>query len=314
VKNGRFLLISAIVISLLALQGTQVWASPALNATDANTANEMASTVSTAHMSVYLVFPTSVYPGQTETISANTTATSSGTIVSFSIGVFALIDGQLMKIASQTIVANAYVAVGEKWRSSLVVAIPADAQSALLTGTITEVWQQAPSYYSSYHVTPYYNMPYYTQNSQYYNSNYQYYNSNYNSQYYNYNSNYNTQQQIHLPRQAPAPETVGLFNGVAAPETAHLPNGVVALYTPSGGTIQLNPQLALPNGNAAFQKSPQTYVQPYVNMNIHQRSYMSRSATYYGPNFANYPPNYLPNYPPTQVTSQQTFALTYILG
>jgi sulfur relay (sulfurtransferase) DsrC/TusE family protein len=306
VKNGRFLLISAIVISLLALQGTQVWASPALNATDANTANEMASTVSTAHMSVDLVFPTSAYLGQTETISANTTATSSGTIVSFSIGVFALIDGQLMKIASQTIVANAYVAVGEKWRSSLVVAIPADAQSALLTGTITEVWQQAPNYYSSYHVTPYYNMPYYTQNSQ----------------YYNYNYNYNTQQQIHLPRQAPAPETVGLFNGVAAPETARLPNGVVALYTPSGGTIQLNPQLALPNGNAAFQKSPQTYVQPYVNMNIHQRSYMSRPATYYGPNpatyygpnFTNYPPNYLPNYPPTQVTSQQTFALTYILG
>jgi hypothetical protein len=298
VKNGRFLLISAIVISLLALQGTQVWASPALNATDANTANEMASTVSTAHMSVYLVFPTSVYPGQTETISANTTATSSGTIVSFSIGVFALIDGQLMKIASQTIVANAYVAVGEKWRSSLVVAIPADAQSALLTGTITEVWQQAPSYYSSYHVTPYYNMPYYTQNSQ----------------YYNYNYNYNTQQQIRLPRQTPAPETVGLFNGVAAPETARLPNGVVALYTPSGDTIQLNPQLALPNGNAAFQKPPQTYVQPYVNMNIHQRSYMSRPATYYGPNFTNYPPNYLPNYPPTQVTSQQTFALTQILG
>lgn len=296
-KNGRFLLISAIVISLLALQGTQVWASPALNATDANTANEMASTVSTAHMSVYLVFPTSAYPGQTETISANTTATSSGTIVSFSIGVFALIDGQLMKIASQTIVANAYVAVGEKWRSSLVVAIPADAQSALLTGTITEVWQQAPSY-SSYHVTSYYNMPYYTQNSQ----------------YYNYNYNYNTQQQIRLPRQAPAPETVGLFNGVAAPETARLPNGVVALYTPSGDTIQLNPQLALPNGNAAFQKPPQTYVQPYVNMNIHQRSYMSHPATYYGPNFTNYPPNYLPNYPPTQVTSQQTFALTYILG
>ena len=130
-------------------------------------------------------------------------------------------------------------------------------RSALLTGTITEVWQQAPNYSSSYHVTPYYNMPYYTQNSQY------------------YNYNYNTQQQIHLPRQAPAPETVGLFNGVAAPETARLPNGVVALYTPSGGTIQLNPQLALPNGNAAFQKSPQTYVQPYVNMNIHQRSYMS---------------------------------------
>jgi hypothetical protein len=205
-----------------------------------------------------------------------------------------------MKIASQTIVANAYVAVGEEWRSSLVVAIPADAQrSALLTGTITEVWQQAPDYCSSYHVTPYYNMPYYTQNSQYY-------------------YNYNTQQQVRLPRQAPAPESVRLFNGVVAPETGRLPNGVVALQTPSGDAIQLNPQLALPNGNAAFQKSPQTHMQPYVNMNVHQRSYMSRPVTYYVPNYVtNYPPNYLPNYPPsypTQVTSQQTFALTYILG
>jgi hypothetical protein len=301
VKNGRFLLISALVVSLLALQGTQVWASPALNATDANTANESAFAISTAHMSVYLVFPTSAYPGQTETISANTTATSSGTIVSFSIDVFALIDGQPMKIASQTIVANAYVAVGEEWRSSLVVAIPADAQrSALLIGTITEVWQQAPNYYSSYYVTLYYNTPYCTHNSQY------------------YNYNYNTQQQIRLLRQAAAPETVRLLNGVAAPETARLPNGVVALQTPSGDAIQLNPQLALPNGNAAFQKSPQTHMQPYVNMNVHQRWYMSRPVTYYVPNYVtNYPPNYLPNYPssyPTQVTSQQTFALTCILG
>jgi hypothetical protein len=289
VKNGRFLLISAIVVSLLALQGTLVWASPALNATDANTANESASTISTAHMSIYLVFPTSAYPGQTETISANTTATSSGIIVSFSIDVFALIDGQLMKIASQTIVANAYVAVGEEWRSSLVVAIPADAQrSALLIGTITEVWQQAPNYYSSYYVTRYYNTPYCTHNSQY------------------YNYNYNTQQQIRLLRQAAAPETVRLYNDVVAPVIARLPNDVVVAQTSPETSIVLNPQLSLMNGNAALQKSPQ--IQP---------SYVSRPVIYRVPIYvSDYPWHYGPDYPsyPTQVTSQQTFALTYILG
>jgi len=231
---------------------------------------------------VQLSFPDFAYPGQRVTIHATTTAKSSGTIVSFSIGVFALVDGQLMKTASQTIVANAYVAVGEKWRSSLAVAIPADAQCAPLTGTITEVWQQAPNYSSSYYATPYYNMPYYTQNSRDYHVTARapdgvisvqtpsgdtivlnpqvalalypmpYYTQN--SQYYDYN----TQQQT-------SPFHV----------TAALPNGVVSVQTPSGDTIILNPQ---------------------VGMGLYYPLY--------------YPPNCLP----TQVTSQQTFPLTHVLG
>lgn len=162
------LLISVLMLSILAVQGTQVWASTAV-------AGTLRSTASTSHMTVQLVFPASAYPGQSVQISATTTATSSANIVSFSIDISSYVNGQPLKLASQTIVANTNVQAGDIWQTLLVVAIPTDAQPGPLIGTVTEV-SLTSNYYYSYYGTPYYYdrpsyMPYYyTQNYRYYNT------------------------------------------------------------------------------------------------------------------------------------------------
>jgi len=165
------LLISVLMLSILAVQGTQVWASAAV----AGPVTQVTSTASTSHMTVQLVFPASAYRGQSVQISATTTATSSANIVSFSIDIASYVNGQLVKLVSQTIVANTYVQAGDVWQTLLVVAIPTDAQPGPLIGTITEV-SLTSNYYYSYYGTPYYYyrpnyVPYYyTQNLRYYNT------------------------------------------------------------------------------------------------------------------------------------------------
>jgi hypothetical protein len=161
------LLIFALIVSLLAVQGTQAWASTTGGRNF--TLTQMTSTVSTNRFSVYLVYPSSAYAGESEVVAAVTTARSSGTVVSLSIDVFSYVNGRPVRIASETILANTHVQAGNKWRTFFVVTIPANAQSGPLFGTITEVWQQPQSYYSSNYISPPYSATAYcTQNYPYY--------------------------------------------------------------------------------------------------------------------------------------------------
>jgi hypothetical protein len=129
----------------------------------------MTSTVSTNRFSVNLVYPSSAYAGESEVVAAVTTARSSGTVVSLSIDIFSYVNGRPVRIASETILANTHVQSGNKWRTFFVVTIPANAQSGPLSGTITEVWQQPQSYYSSNYISPPYSTTAYcTQNYPYY--------------------------------------------------------------------------------------------------------------------------------------------------
>jgi hypothetical protein len=224
-------------------------------------------------MTVQLTYFSSAYNGQSEQISAVTTATASVRIVRFSIDIFAYADGRSVKLASQTIVANANVNPGNSWRTLLAVTIPTRAQSGPLTGTVTEVWQQPSNYYSSSYGTPYYCTPY-TQNYKYYNPSY---NPNYDPQYnpsYNqcYNPNYNLN-----------------YNS-----NYYNPN-----YNPNYNTLQY---VQYPNGFVALVTSPQSNVRPivYRPTYVHQTPYTSQPAPYYVSNYI------------TQVTSQQTFTLTYV--
>jgi hypothetical protein len=151
------------------------------------------SRVSTNHLTIQLTFPKSVYPGQSITIQAATTAKSNGRIIRVSIDIFSLLDKQLVKIASQTILTDMTVRSGDDWETSLLVFIPTNAQRGPLIGTVTEIWQvwqearqETSNYYSSYYGTPYYT-PYcsYYQDHVYYAQSYPYYNSyTYNAQQY----------------------------------------------------------------------------------------------------------------------------------
>ena len=142
-------LISGFILLLLVVQATQAYATtPA-----ADTTSQLTSTVMTNHFSVYFVYPTSASPGQSEQISVTTTATSGANIISFSIDISSFVNGQPMKLASQTILGSTTVQTGAKWQTLFTVNVPADAQAGPLIGTVTEVWQQSSgSYYSS----PYY--------------------------------------------------------------------------------------------------------------------------------------------------------------
>jgi hypothetical protein len=275
------LLVSALLVSLLALQGTQVWA---------DTPTQLTSTVTTNHFSVMLIFPASVSPGQSEQISATTTATSSANIISFSIDISSYVNGQPVRLASQTILGSTTVQTGAKWQTLLTVNIPPDAQAGPLIGTVTEVWQ-SPSYYSSYYgtsyyYTSYYGMPYYTRNYPNYNT----YQSNMPQRNY---PNYNTHQyQYNTPQQ-------GYQNSNTYPyQLYQYPNGFTVMQTPPQNHQQTQPQTNKPS---------------YLN----QPSYTYRPTHHYGPNYyepyyvTTYYPMYAYNYP-TPLTSQQTVALTYI--
>jgi hypothetical protein len=284
------LVVSALLVSLLALQGTQVWA---------DTPNQLTSTVTTSHFSVSLVFPTSASPGQSEQISATTTATSSANIISVTIDISSYVNGLPVKLASQTILGSTTVQSGAKWQTLLTVNIPADAQPGPLIGTITEVWQN-PNYYSSYYGTPYYytyyyTVPYYTGNYPYYYNTYQY-----NMPQRNYPNSYNTHQyQYNIPQQ-------GYQNSNTFPyQLKSYPNGFTVMQTP-----QQNQQQTHQSGSQSYTNRPTYPYQPSY-------TYGYRPSYYYSPNyyepyyFTSYYPMYANNYS-TQLTSQQTVLLTYV--
>ena len=155
-RRLRALLTSALILSLLAVQGTLLWASPTVSSTTPNTGsmNQRTSTVWTNHLKVQFFFPASAYPGQREPISVTATVKSNGRILRLSLDISSYVGKQLVKIASQTIVSDKTVRSGETWRSLLVVVIPANAQPGALIGTVTEVWEETSNYYSSYYRTP----------------------------------------------------------------------------------------------------------------------------------------------------------------
>ena len=264
------ILVPALLLSLLALQGTQVWA---------DTPNQLTSTVTTNHFSVSLVFPTSASPGQSEQISATTTATSSANIISFSLDISSYVNGRPVKLASQTILGSTTVQTGAKWQTLFTVNIPPDAQPGPLIGTVTEVWQN-PNYYSSYYSNPYYYTSYY-----------------YSMPYYARNyPNYNTHQyQYNIPQQ-------GYQNSNTNPyQLYRYPNGFTVMQTSPQNHQQTQPQMNRPS---YFNQPSYTYSPAnYYGSNYYEPYYV---ITYY-PMYPMYDSNYA-----TPLTSQQTVVLTYI--
>jgi hypothetical protein len=277
------LLVSALLLSLLVVQGTQVWA---------DTPTQLTSTVTTSHFSVSLVFPTSASPGQSEQILATTTATSSASIISFSIDISSYVNGQPVKLASQTVSESTTVQTGAEWQTLLTVNIPPDAQAGPLIGTVTEVWQN-PNYYSSYYSTPYYYTYYYY--SMPYPPNYPNYNT-YQYQHDEPQGNYqnsNTHQYQHN-----VPQGSYQSSNTHPYQSYRYPNGFTGTQTPPQNHQQTQPQTNHPS---------------YFN----HPSYPYRPTYYPGSNY--YEPYYVITYYPTytsdysvQVTSQQTVALTYV--
>lgn len=104
-------------------------------------------TVSTAHVSVQLTFPYSADPGQAISVSAAVTANSHGRMIRFSIDIFSYVNGQLVRLASETILTNTNVRVGDNWQAWLPLVVPANAQRGPLIGRATEVWQETSYYY-----------------------------------------------------------------------------------------------------------------------------------------------------------------------
>jgi hypothetical protein len=174
------LVASSLILTLLAVQGIQMWTPSAFNAvlpnsyaafpamqpafetpTDNAPAAQLTSAVSTEHLTVQLTFPESTDPGQTITISATTTAKSNGKIVSLTIEIFSYADKQLVKVASESPVKDKSVHSGDAWQTPLSVVVPTGTQRSAMIGTVTEVWEETttyyygPSYYGAY-AWPYY--------------------------------------------------------------------------------------------------------------------------------------------------------------
>jgi len=121
--------------------------------------SQTATTISTDHFTVQLTFPESADPGDTITVSATTTAKSSGEVDNLSIEVFAYVNRQLAKAASATVLTNKQVNSDNTWQNTLTVAIPPNADRSVMIGIVTETWEDVSSYYGSYGYLPYY--PYY---------------------------------------------------------------------------------------------------------------------------------------------------------
>lgn len=170
---------SALVLSLLAIQAIQPWAPsavsvaypnnygalPTVEATDqavaeAPQASQITSVVSTEHITVQFTFPDSADPGQAITVTATSTAKSSAKVTSLTIEVYAYIDRQLIKAASETVLKNKQVRSGNSWQTTLSVIVPQSAQRSAMIGTVTEIWEETSTYYSSYSYWPDY--PYYS--------------------------------------------------------------------------------------------------------------------------------------------------------
>lgn len=174
------LLASGLLLSLLAIQGIQLWVPPTVSAGYPNnysplppveppselpaattSPSQLMSRVSTGHLDVQLEFPESAEPGQTVTILATTTANSNVKVVSMSIDIFSYANNQLVKSASETVLKDKRVHSGDTWQTSLAVVVPTTAQRSVMIGTITELWEETTSYYAPYYYAPYFYRTYY---------------------------------------------------------------------------------------------------------------------------------------------------------
>jgi hypothetical protein len=168
----------AFLLSLLAIQGVQMWAPSAVNAVYPNTyspipaaqpmaepptqttpSSQTVTTVSTDHFTVQFTFPESAEPGNTITISTITTAKASKQVHSLSIGVFAYVNRQLIQTTSAAVLTDRQVYSGNTWQTILTMTVPPNANRSMMIGTVTEVWEETSSYYNSYRYWPY--QPYY---------------------------------------------------------------------------------------------------------------------------------------------------------
>ena len=307
------LVASALILSLLAIQGVQVFTPSAVNAFNPNSysavfptaqptfqtpsqtpqasqasqASQTITSVSTDHFTVQFTFPESADPGNTITISTITTANSNGRIVSLTIDVFSYVGNQLVKSASGTIATDKDVGSGDNWQTSLAVVIPTNAQRGPLIGTVTEVWQEASNYYSSDYSSNYY--------PNYYSNYYSAYCSDY---YRNYYPNYELPHRRYRRLRAIA-DTPG-YRGISS-------------HHPASDNYTAAMQGYL-NQDRSVNQPRYVYQQRYV----YQPSYLCEPASYYGPNNVpyygpNYAPYYASNYA-TQVSSEQTLSLTNVLA
>jgi hypothetical protein len=204
------LVASAILLSLLAFQGAQMWTPPVVNTiypnnyspaspvqplaetpTETTPASQTVTTVLTDHFTVQFTFPESADPGNTIAISTTTTAKSSGTVDNLSIEVFAYTNRQLAKTTSTTVLTSKQVRSGNTWQTTLTAAIPPSADRSVMVGIVSETWEETSSYYNSYGYLPYYNSyPYYMSHPYYPNyPSYPYYDPSYP---YNYPYNFTT--------------------------------------------------------------------------------------------------------------------------
>jgi len=170
------LVASALILSLLAIQGAQMWAPSAVNANYMNsfstvpavepspdttpsstTASETNAVISSDHLTIQFTFPESADPGKTITVSAITTAKADKKVSSLSIEIFAYVDKQLTKTASATVLKDQRVHSGDTWQTTLAVIVPVNAQRSAMIGTVTETWDETTTYYYS----PQYYWPYY---------------------------------------------------------------------------------------------------------------------------------------------------------
>jgi len=175
------LVVSAFILSLLAVQGIQPWAPSAVNVVypnsygafptaepasplttpEATEPSQITSVITTEHMNVQFSFPDSADPGQTITVTATSTARSSAKVISLLIEIYAYVDRQLVRAASETVLANKQVRSGNSWQSTLSVTVPYAAQRSAIIGTVKEIWEERTTtyYYSSMPFWPY--SPYY---------------------------------------------------------------------------------------------------------------------------------------------------------
>ncbi len=170
---------STLVLSLLAIQAIQPWAPSAVNvaypnnygalpaveapdqaAAEAPQASQITSAASTEHITVQFIFPDSADPGQAITVTATSTAKSSAKVTSLTIEVYAYVDGQLIRAASETVLKNKQVRSGNSWQTTLSLIVPQSAQRSVMIGTVTEIWEVTSTYYASYAYWPDY--PYYS--------------------------------------------------------------------------------------------------------------------------------------------------------
>jgi outer membrane murein-binding lipoprotein Lpp len=169
------LIASALLLSLLAVQGAQMWSPSAVNVIYPNSynpasaaqpfaetptqtapASQTVTTISTDHFTVQLNFPESADPGNTITISTTTTAKSSGQVDNLSIEVLTYVNRQLAKATSATVLTNRQVHSGNTWQTTLTVTISPNADRSVMVGIVTETWEEMSNYYDSYGYSPYY--------------------------------------------------------------------------------------------------------------------------------------------------------------